>query len=458
MSDFADSSVTASSDSGQASDTPAAATSAAESTQSTATSQSQPVTGDQPITGQQSTEGAATAPPPEAEKPVYEQIDPAQLADEKARNAFIQMRQGLKEADAFKSSQEPVAAWLQQRAEQQAKALGYETVEPEMVQSIFQQTQADVRLIDAAYSDDPNVRSEGFHQAFYQQDPAAYMRFISDIAADPNVQANSLMSLGVANEEIPDLVKAIQSGAWKNATQAVESSFNEDVMAEVAQYPQLQEVYRSLPGYKQEIANGIYDPNQLANYLYEQQQLQETAKQRQDWDRQQSNAKAQEAQQQLASRKEGAYNTVRDTVKAALSSIFPNNPEAQDFVMSAAEAKLYSSPEGAALWHELEAHLENGQMRDYQLKLPQMMAKAKVIAMEQAKWLNSQAEKARQYDEIMRFGTAEEIQNYLNQQRGKQAVLRPGAPPATNGHQLPNPKARGQYDPANIASYGVSAG
>lgn len=445
MSDFVESSVTGSgAESGQASDTSVAATSAAESAQTTVP-QSQPDAGLNLETGQQGEEGAATAPPPEAEKPVYDEVDPAQLADEKARQAFIAMRQGLKEMEAFKSSQEPVATWLQQRAQ----ALGIDPSQPDAVQTVFEMTQTDIGLVDRMYSADDAVRRE-FHQTFYQQDPEAYQRFVGDIIADPNVQVNLLTQLGVDENDIPDLVNALSSGSWKEAVQTVQSDINEVTLSDLSDWPQLQEVYKSLPPHKRAIADSIYDRNQLADYVNEQARLQEVERRQIEWQRQQEQAKEAERRQQIQSRKKGAYDTVRGAVENALKAIFPHDPTGLKLVLSAAESELYSSPEGATLWNELEAMIETGQTREFQLKLPLMISKAKIMATEQAKYLSGQAEKARQFDELMRFGSAEEIMNYLNQVRGKQAVLKPGTQPVPNGRQMPQPKAAGQYERANV--------
>jgi hypothetical protein len=75
-----------------------------------------------------------------------------------------------------------------------------------------------------------------------------------------------------------------------------------------------------------------------------------------------------------------------------------------------------------------------------------------VIATEQAKWLNSREEKARRFDEIMRFGSPDQVMQYLEQVRGGQVEVRPGTQVTSNGNTAP-PKGAGQYERENVLSY-----
>lgn len=383
-------------------------------------------------------EGAATAPPPEAELPVYDQIDPQSLADEKARNAFIAMRQGLKDTETFKTQHEPVVAWIDERG-------GFEPIK------------ADVELVDRLYATDPQERNQ-FYTSLYEQSPAAYTRLVDDFATVPKVQEKVLEQLGVTPENLGQFQKWMESGAWKEGEPEApaEALVNNDTLREI-QHPALQQLYKELPQWKRNIADGLYG-NDLNEYLAEQYQTHEQAKAETAKVQAENAAKIEAAKAQVAQQKERVYQNAWSMVENAVKEIFPDASDAEsvDFVMSTAKAKLYETPEGAALWNELERHIEDGDRREVEKKLPLMISKAKVIAQERAKWLNGQASKARQLDEIMRAaesGSPQDVMATLQRLRGSQAVTRPGTQPTGNQQKGPPPKEAGRYERANVLSY-----
>jgi len=342
---------------------------------------------------------------------------PANLTDDELanipdqwRDRFSSLHKGYKSLEA---DHKPLKAWVDQRG-----GLDY--------------VQTDVELMDKLFSENPDERRE-FYQGLYQ-DSAAFERFMSDITTDPGVQAAVLQNI-----DPNELLRYVEGMGLVPQNSTVDPG----VLATIPQ--DLQEVFRLLPPAVQEeyalMQPAIRDWNlkRDAQIHYSQQREQQQAKQARD-----------EAAYQQKSK---VYNDVRSIIQQSLTQIFPANEQAMNFVLSATETALYQSEEGAALWNELEAMVDRGNVRGIREKLPLIVAKAKSIATQQATWLNERESKARQFDELMRLSNYDDIIAHVNRLRGGMRQPSPGTTPQPNGNGLPKPDMAGQYDPANVLSY-----
>lgn len=344
-----------------------------------------------------------------------------QQAPEQWRDKFTSLFKGYKSLEA---DHKPIKLWVDQRG-------GLDAI------------QSDVQMLDKLYSANLEDRRQ-FYEGLYNDTPA-FDRFMTDITTDPTVQQTVLKNID----------PQVLMGYVEKAGLLPQGSTAHVDPAVLAQIPQdLQEVFRGLPPAVQEdyaLMNAdlrnwnLRRDAQLHNSQKAEQQRQQREQQ------QQQHQRAQQAHEQ----KSTVYKDVRSIVQQALAQVFPGNDQASQFVLNATEAALYSSEEGVALWNELESYIDSGQTRALREKLPLMIAKAKAEATKTAQWLNERESKARQFDELMKFGeNYDEIIKYLGRVRGGQKQPSPGVTPQPqNGHGGPKPELAGQYDPANVVSY-----
>lgn len=340
-------------------------------------------------------------------------------APEQWRDKFKSLLGGYKSLEA---DHKPLKSWVEERG-------GLEYV------------QQDVEMASNLFSANAEDRYKAY--ATLAQDSAAFERFLTDVTTDPTVQERALQAM-----DPQALLQYVEQAGL--LPEGYGSNIDPAVMATIPQ--ELQEVFRSLPvGVQEEYAEMRPD---LRNWnlrrdaqLYNQQKADQQRQQRERQQQQQQQAQA--VQQQKAK----VYQDVRSILQQSLAAVFPNNDEASKFVLRATETALYDSPEGAALWGELESMIESGQTRALREKLPLMIAKAKAVATQNAQWLNERESKARQFDELMRKASQEEILAYVNQMRGgmKQPSQGTTVQP-TSGH-VPSPDKVGQYASENVLAY-----
>jgi len=368
-------------------------------------------------------------------------IDPAQLG-EKAGKAFAALRTKAKLADelsAFKATAEPIANWVQERG-------GIEPV------------QQDVQMLDALFAPELAGREPFYDYIGQQGGPEALTRMALDFASTPFVLDQALLNLGqgagVTPDDLPALRELIASGAWRSVDQQAAQAFTPDpaILQSIPEH--LRETYQSLP--PEVRADFDQRPESVRTWDLQQAYIAQTA-QREAQRGRLAQQRAQEAADKAAKAeaKNQAYVSVQGIVRQKLASIFKDNEQAIDYTLSAVESKLYSSPKGETLWNELEAHLDEGEMREFNKKLPLIIAEAEAIASQQGKWLNEREDKARKFDDLMRLGSMDQIVQMVNQLRGAGRDPQGGQPVAPNANgNIPHPERRGQFDPANIAAYG----
>lgn len=390
--------------------------------------------GETPVQDQQAqsaeTEQTSAAPPAEPEIPETDE-DLANLS-ERERTPLVAQRQRLRElnkyqaeAEAFKTSVAPVADWVTQRGGGDPQA-GLALV------------QADTQMVDALFAPDPQDR-RGFYEALRTQDPQAFDRLIDDVSEADIVRDKIMQQL--SNEQLMQIATERGLGLAPQDTDRPE-----DVPAEVwnAMAPQIRE--------------GFYDMTRAAQDWH----LKDAAE-RQQWNteqqqaKQQAEAKATQAYtQQVEKFKTETYTSIRSMVQQSLAQHFSNDKEGLNFVLNATETAVWSSPEGQALWGEIEALIEAGNERGFRQKMPLLVAQAKAVASKQADYFNGQQSKARQFDELMRLASQEEILAYVARLRGGQKQPAPGTGlPRANGQRdsRPDPSKAGQYDRDNVKSY-----
>lgn len=335
--------------------------------------------------------------------------------DEKVRNAFIGYRTENKELKQFKQQLEPAYAAIQERG-------GWENV------------QRDIQIFESALSEDPNTRAQ-FHQALFEESPQAYQRFVGDLLADEGVQQSALQSLGL-NPELIDLYRQVtQTGALPPG--AAPASFDSEWLSQIK--PEYRDLLSTLdPEYQADLA--LRDPK-VANADLEMRAKVRSIEQQQQQAARQAEFQQQEQQkQEIETRKNAAYFGIRDVVKTEVSKLFPGDSKLQEILTNSAEAALLKSPKGAQLWSEIEQAIESGEQRAVKMRTPQIVAEALVQVQQELRDFASIHDKARKYDELMR-----------SQQNGRDVPPGVGQSVTQNGKiNLPNPNARGQFDPANI--------
>lgn len=354
--------------------------------------------------------------PPAAADEIPENDDDLASLPETERTPLINQRNRIRELNKWRTGAEPVMSWVEERG-------GMEYV------------RQDAELVDKFYSSNVEDR-EQFYTAL-RQDSAAFERFMTDVTTDPTVQRRTLQAMNP--QAVLDYVQ--QAGLLGD-----DYSSNVDPSVRATIPAELQGAWDALPAEAKEayaqMAPGVRNWNlQRDAQLHQIQQADKQSRQ-------------QARQEAIHNHKAKVYSDVRSIVQSALAEKLPGSDEAVGFVLHATEAALAQSPEGIALWNEIDSLIENGQARELRQKLPLIIAKAKSIATEKAKWLNDRESKARQFDELMRMGeSVEDIMKYLNQVRGGQRQPGQGTTPQpTNGH-VPKPDALGQFDRANILSY-----
>ncbi len=360
----------------------------------------------------------STAPPAADEIP--ENDDDLASLTETERTPLINQRNRIRELNKKWSGAEPIVSLVEQRG-------GMDNV------------RSDLEMLDKLFSDNPQERQQGY--AAFLQDSAVYDRFMTDIKADPMVRQEVLDSI-----EPQTLLRYMeQSGLLPQSYGSIDPS-TLGIPAE------LQEVWRSHPP---EVQDQYAEMSQQLRdwHLKRDAQLYNTQKAERQREQQAQQQQQQQRAQASYQQKTKIYNDVRSIVQQSLAEVFPGNEQAINFALSATETALYQSPEGAALWNELEGLIDSGQTRGLREKLPLIIAKAKAVATQQATWLNERESKARQFDELMRKASQDEILAYVNQMRGgmKQpsqgTTVQPG-----NGH-VPSPEKVGQYANENILAY-----
>lgn len=369
--------------------------------------------------------GAGTAPAVEgsAEPEIdLASIQPEAITDEQARKAFIHMRQGLRDAEDYRNQWTSATDWVAQRG-------GLEPI------------QSDVQMMDGLFAGDFEARVENFYRPLAQQNPQVYERIMEDFSTVPDMQDKVLQLMGVSPEDLPSVKDAIARGTWRDGAANASGALVE------LDDPNLRGVYNALGTVERRIADSLYG-EELSAYLQDQgYRLAAQAYERQQ---------AQQAQQAaIAQQKTATYQNVRGVVEKAVANLFPNDTNTVSLVLAGTEAELFGDAQGAALWAELERHIENGESRMVQAKLPQIIAKAQAIATKQAKGLSDMHEKARKFDELMRMGNEQEIADYFRRVRGSGQQPGQGVPvSSSNGRtSLPKPADAGKFDPANVLSY-----
>ncbi len=368
------------------------------------------------------TPGTDTSAAPPAADQIPENDDDLANLSETERTPLINQRNRIRELNKWRTEAEPIKSWVDQRG-------GMEHV------------RSDVEMIDKLFSENPEDRQQ-FYASLYQ-DSGAFGRFMTDVVTDPMVQREVLQNINP--QELLQYVE--QAGLLP---QGYGSQVDPAVLATVPN--ELQEVFRSLPlAIQDEYA--LMNPD-VRNWnlrrdaqLYNSQKAEQQRAQREQQQYQQQRAQA------AYEAKAKTYNDVRSIIQQSLAEKIPGNDQATNFVLSATETMLYQSPEGAALWNELEAHIEKGEMRAVREKLPLLVAKAKQIATQQATWLNERESKARQFDELMRLSNYDDIIKHVNQLRGGMKQPGPGQTPQPTNGALPKPELAGQYARENVLSY-----
>lgn len=356
-------------------------------------------------------ESTGTAPVAEEAEP---DIDFGSNPDaEKARTAFINLRQQLKEQKQQWQQFEPARAIVQER--------GWENI------------QKDLTAFDAIWSEDPETRA-GFHQALYEESPTAYQRFVGDLITDPVVQQTALESLGL-NPEMVDLYRQVtQTGALPQA--AAPTDFDPDWLAQID--PQYHDLLKSLdPEIQADYA--LREPK-VANFdLRNVARIQEQENHQRQVEQVQQRLAAERQAAQVEAVKDSAYSGIRDVVKSEVGKLFPD-PKLQEILTNSAEAALLRSPKGAQLWNEIEAAIENGEMRTVKRLTPLIVTEATAQVQQELRDFASIYDKARKYDE-------------LNRSQANSSDVPPGTGDrlSQNGrYNIPNTSARGQFDPANL--------
>lgn len=410
--------------------------------------------GQQPVA---TTEGAGTAPAV-AETDPDEGIQPESFSDEKARNAFIHLRQAKTDAKELRGVVDPVFT-------EAARSFGidWNAATPDERRAVVAAVESNHKMVDSLYGTTPEARGE-FFETLYRQSPEAYFRLEKDLAQNARMTALVLREMGFdlpdgtrgLTAEMQQAMDWLKSGTWRNqprTEQTGDSAVSEETLGLLNGFPELQDAYKKLDKVGRTYADTL-EGEQLGNFLRRERQYQTAEHAEAERQKREDQAQREQFTQAVEERKQSTYQNVRSIVKDSLAKIFPNNERALNLVLSAAESELYSSPEGAALWEELEGLIENGEQRLLQAKMPQMIAKARAIATETAKYLNERESKARQFDDLMRLTTPEEIMRFITTARGSQTVMPAGSRP-TNGDRpnMPDPSLAGKYEPANIISY-----
>jgi len=370
------------------------------------------------------TQVESSAPPAAGGEEIPENDDDLSALPETERTPLINQRNRIRELNRWRTEAEPGRNWIDQRG-------GLEYV------------QSDVQLVDHLFSENLEDRQQAYATLF--QDSSAFERVKADFVTDPMIQREVW-----ANSDPQEVLEYLRQGG--HLPQGYGSNVDPAILATIP--AELQEVFRSLPPEVQEDYAKMSDGMRNWNLRRDAQLY---AGQKAEQQRQQREQQAYQNQRMQAAHeaKTKTYNDVRSIIQSALAEKIPGNDQATQFVLQATETALYQSAEGAALWNELDAHIDKGEMRAVQAKLPLLVARAKAEAVKIASWLNDTQSKARQFDEMMRMGSQEDILRYLAQLRGGQKQPGPGTTPApTNGNHMPKPELAGQYSRENILSYG----
>lgn len=381
----------------------------------------------------QGTVETAAAPPAEVEIP--ENDDDLAHLSERERTPLLNQRQRLRElnasrqeAEAYKAQVEPAETWITER--------GGGDFEMGLAQ-----VQADVGMLDSLLSDQAGS-IDSFWNELGQQDPGAYERVFENVVSSPYVINHVAHSL--TNEQIMQLA---EHRGLQLANAAGVDDRPEDVTPEVWQ------------AMAPEVREGFYDMARKVQDWHiadAKQKAQTQAAQKAQWQQQQQQQRAaQETQREQA--KTHALTTVRSAVEKSLASLYPNNPEAVKDILRITEQVIrHEDGEAKAAWDKIEGHIDEDQIRQVRLELPNLISKAKLIASKISERNNTRDADARKWQELMRQASPNEILEYVQRVRGGQKQPQPGTGTTvtTNGNtRLPNPEKAGQYSRENIASY-----
>src|SRR5262245_41413733 len=309
--------------------------------------------------------------PPAAAGDVPENDDDLASLSETERTPLVNQRNRIRELNRWRTEAEPIKTWVDQRG-------GMDYV------------QSDVQLVDQLHSENLEDRQQAYATLF--QDSSAFERVKTDFVTDPTIQREVW-----ANSDPQEVLEYLRQ--LGHLPQGYGSNVDPAILATIPS--ELQEVFRSLPPEVQEdyakMTDGMRNWNLRRDaQLYAGQKAEQQRQQREQLAYQ--NTRDEAADQA----KTKTYNDVRSIIQTALTEKIPGNDQATQFVLQVTETALYQSPEGAALWNELDAHIDRGEMRAVREKLPLLIAKAKAIATQNAVWLNERESKARQFDELMR--------------------------------------------------------
>jgi len=357
-----------------------------------------------------------SAAPPASAQPedIPENDDDLQVLPEKERTPLLNQRARLRELNAQLGQLQPVNEWVSQRG-------GLEPI------------QADVQAVDGLLAQDVDTRFQAYTY-LASQDATAWSRIRDDFANDPDFQA------------YVDQIRGFDPSA-QQAQQMQGIARPEDLARELT--PVYDHIASTNPELREEL--DLMRPA-VRDHILKQQAS--------ELQREMAQAKAAQAErfQQIEQYKGKTYQNVRTVATQAVTSLFPNQPELAQMVVNAAESALYSSSDGAALWGEITALIDRGQIRAVSEKLPQLIAKAQTLTKGMADKVTGMADKARQLDELMRLvgpdgqTDLQQLAQQIQKLRGGGGrEPRPGvAPPATPVNNTPVPGQSGRYDPANI--------
>lgn len=353
------------------------------------------------------------AAPPAADEIPENDDDLANLS-EMERTPLVNQRNRIRELNKWRTGAEPVVNWAESRG-------GMERI------------QADAQMVDHLFSADLETRRQGY-TAFQNEDPAAFDRLITDVIDTPWVQDRFLERMDP---------QAVLDYAQRAGLIPDDVQVDPAVSASIPN--ELREAWNLLPAAVRDEYSRM-SPDVRNWNLKRDAQIHNGQKA----ERERVQAERTHA---INQQKTKVYQDVRSIIQSALAEKIPGSDEATSFVLDVTESAMLNDPECAALWNELSAHIEKGEGRSVREKLPLVIAKAKAIATQKASWLNERESKARQFDELMRKASQDEILAYVAQMRGGMKQPGPGSTPAPSNGSIPKPDAVGQYDRANILSY-----
>lgn len=348
-------------------------------------------------------------------EPPYATFDAASLPEE-ASTAYNALKGDYDTLTGYKTEAEPVLSWVNERG-------GREAVE------------ADVKLVDAAFSPDPEVRGS-FFQTIYDQSPEAFNRIVGDITDNQYAQVAVLQKLGLDPEHIEAYRQVTTNGGALPETMQPSESVVDLAFLESLK-PELRAVFKTLPQKVQE-DYALRDP-EVANWDLQQVAAAHAERQRQAAAQQQATTEREsQRQQQIATAQKETYTRARNIVQESLAKAFPGDTVIPNIIASAVETELFDSPEGAAQWARLAEMIAKGETRNVKAELPLMIAKAQAMATEKSKHLAALYADARKWRES---------------QQKENPRTEPGYGDQVGRGQVEKVNGAGGYRPENVFSY-----